>query len=57
MSITVSMLMRPDAYRQLKYWLGVEYMTQRVHSALGYVTPAEFEAQALATLTTLFISG
>lgn len=37
-----------DASRQLKQWLEVEYMTERVHSALDYLTPAEFEAAALA---------
>lgn len=37
-----------DAFRHLKHWLEVEYMTQRVHSALDYATPAEFEAAALA---------
>ncbi len=36
-----------DAFRQLKYWLEVEYMTERIHSALDYLTPAEFEATAL----------
>ena len=25
-----------DAFRQLKHWLEVEYMTERVHSALNY---------------------
>jgi putative transposase len=34
-----------DAERQLTHWLEVEYMTERVHSALGYLTPAEFEAR------------
>lgn len=34
-----------DAFVQLAYWLGVEYMTERIHSALGYLTPAEFEAR------------
>ena len=43
-----------DAYRQLKQWLEVEYMTERIHSALGYLTPAEFEAAALAELSPLF---
>jgi transposase InsO family protein len=38
-----------DAYRQLKQWLEVEYMKERIHSALGYATPTEFEALALAT--------
>lgn len=37
-----------DAYRQLKHWLEVIYMTQRIHQALDYVTPAEFEVAALA---------
>lgn len=37
-----------DAARQLQHWLEVEYMTERVHSALDYLTPAEFEAAALA---------
>ncbi len=36
-----------DAFRQLKQWLEVEYMTERIHSALDYLTPAEFEAAAL----------
>lgn len=36
-----------DAERKLTHWLEVEYMTERVHSALGYLTPAEFEALAL----------
>ena len=35
-----------NAFAQLQYWLEVEYMTARIHSALGYLTPAEFEAQA-----------
>lgn len=36
-----------DAFQQLQHWLEVEYMTQRIHSALDYQTPAEFEAAAL----------
>lgn len=35
-----------DACRQIQHWLDVEYMTQRIHSALDYATPAEFEAAA-----------
>jgi putative transposase len=35
-----------DAYRQLQYWLEVTYMTERIHEALDYVTPAEFETMA-----------
>jgi putative transposase len=36
-----------DAYRQVQHWLEVEYMTERIHSALDYLTPVEFEALAL----------
>ena len=42
-----------DAFGQLKHWLEVEYMTERVHSSLNYQTPAEFEAAALAGLNPL----
>ena len=35
-----------DARQQLQYWLEVEYMTERIHSSLGYLTPAEYEAAA-----------
>ncbi len=37
-----------DAFVQIGRWLEVEYMTQRIHSSLGYLTPAEFEAAAIA---------
>ena len=33
-----------DALEQLAHWLEIEYMIERIHSALGYLTPAEFEA-------------
>jgi transposase InsO family protein len=33
-----------DALAQIAHWLEVEYMTERIHSALDYLTPAEFEA-------------
>jgi len=36
-----------DALAQLAQWLEVEYMTERIHSSLGYRTPAEFEATFL----------
>lgn len=32
-----------DAQRQLQHWLEVTYMTERLHQALDYLTPAEFE--------------
>jgi len=32
-----------DARLQIAHWLEVEYNTQRIHSALHYATPAEFE--------------
>jgi transposase InsO family protein len=32
-----------DALEQMSHWLEVEYTTERIHSALGYRTPAEFE--------------
>jgi len=28
----------------LAFWLEAEYMTKRIHSSLGYLTPPEFEA-------------
>lgn len=36
-----------EARRQLQHWLEVEYMTERIHSALGYLTPSEFQALAV----------
>jgi transposase InsO family protein len=33
-----------DAYQQIEHWIEVEYMTERIHSALRYLTPVEFEA-------------
>ena len=41
----------PDALRQIAHWLAVEYNTQRIHSALHYATPAEFETAALASMS------
>lgn len=37
-----------DAQRQIRHWLEITYMTERIHSALAYLTPTEFEATAIA---------
>ena len=37
-----------DALRQLGRFLDAVYNHQRIHSALGYLTPAEFERQWLS---------
>jgi transposase InsO family protein len=37
-----------DARAHIAHFLDQVYMTKRVHSALGYVPPAEFEAQWMA---------
>jgi transposase InsO family protein len=33
----------PNAVEQIKHWLEIEYMTERIHSSLAYLTPFEFE--------------
>ena len=37
-----------DAYRQIGHWLEVVYMRERIHQALDYLTPVEFEMAARA---------
>ncbi len=37
-----------DAYQQLGHFLDEVYMHKRIHSSLGYLTPAEFESQWVA---------
>jgi putative transposase len=34
-----------DAMRQIGRFLDEVYMRKRIHSSLGYLTPAEFESQ------------
>lgn len=34
-----------DMRHQLKYFLEIVYNTERIHSALNYLTPSEFEAR------------
>jgi putative transposase len=36
-----------DAYDQIGRFLDDVYMHKRIHSSLGYLTPAEFESQWL----------
>ncbi len=38
-----------DAVEQVKFWLEVDYMTDRIHSSLSYLTPTEFEAAQVAS--------
>jgi transposase InsO family protein len=38
-----------DAQSQIGHFIEVVYQHKRIHSAPGYLTPAEFEAQWLAT--------
>lgn len=40
-----------DAYRQIGRFLDGVYMHKRIHSSLGYLTPAEFESQWRAQYT------
>ena len=32
-----------NAVDQIQHWLEDEYMTERIHSSLAYLTPFEFE--------------
>jgi transposase InsO family protein len=37
-----------DAIEQIQYWLEYEYMIERIHSSLDYLTPLEFEIAHVA---------
>ena len=41
-----------DAHRQIGRFLDEVYMHKRIHSSLGYLTPAEFETQWLTLQAT-----
>ena len=32
-----------DSVEQIKHWMEIEYMSERIHSSLSYLTPLEFE--------------
>jgi putative transposase len=40
-----------DALHQIKHFIEDVYMTKRIHSSLGYLTPAEFEASYWSSTT------
>ena len=46
-----------DAINQIANWLENEYMTKRIHSALDYLTPAEFEGQIAIMQTDLLLNN
>lgn len=46
-----------DARQQIGQWIEDVYMTQRIHSALDYLTPAEFEAAYDPTLASVTLKS
>lgn len=45
-----------DARQQIGQWIEDVYMIQRIHSALDYLTPAEFEAAFVPTLSSVTLT-
>ena len=45
-----------DAYDQIGHFLEDVYMRKRIHSSLGYLTPAEFEQQWLSSTSHVVVS-
>ena len=40
-----------DAYANIRHFIELVYNEKRLHSSIGYVPPAEFEAEILNTIS------